>query len=139
MTSTLLIWPMLAQMLWTLVVMLLTARSRFAALKAREVRLGEVALGNDAWPDGPKKWSNNLTNQFETPVIFYALCLVATLTGAAGYAMAALAWIYVATRIGHTLVHTGGNDVNQRFMVFLVGVAVLAAMLAGVALKLAGL
>jgi hypothetical protein len=97
------------------------------------VKLGDIALGNDAWPDAAKQWGNNFSNQFETPVLFYALCLAATLAGATGWVMTALAWAYVATRVGHTLIHTGANDVRMRFNVFLVGVAVLAAMAIGVA------
>lgn len=129
----LLIAAMLFQMGWTLVVLVMTGRARVAALKAREVTLKQVALSNDAWPDRIKALSNNYANQFETPVLFYAACLLALHLGATGWEMCALAWLFVATRIAHTLVHTGGNNVILRFRIFVAGVGVLVAMLVGIA------
>ena len=44
----------------------------------------DIALSNEAWPDDLKKVANNMHNQFETPVLFYVLCGVATYVGATG-------------------------------------------------------
>jgi hypothetical protein len=127
-----LIYPMLAQIAWTFVVAVLLVRARARALGAGEVKLRDVAISTEAYPDYARQAGANFSNQFETPVLFYALALVATHVGATGWVMAALAWTYVASRVVHTLIHTGANQVMTRFRVFLGGVAALAAMWVGI-------
>jgi hypothetical protein len=65
-------------------------------------------------------------------VLFYALVMFAIQTGATGWIMQGLAWAYVATRVVHTLIHTGQNNVKKRALVFTVGLVALLAMLIGV-------
>lgn len=123
-----LVYPVLAMVLWTFVMMLWTLRARMAALRARRVRLADIALSNARWPDDAKKISNNMHNQFETPLLFYVLCGVATYIAATDFLMTLLAWAYVATRFVHTGIHVTSNRVQQRFAIFALGVAVLVAM-----------
>jgi hypothetical protein len=124
----LLVYPVLAQVLLTLVILMAMGRARAAALKAGQVGIGDVALSSERWPADVRKLSNNYANQFETPLLFFVLVGLAIYTAAAGWLMAVLAWIYVASRVAHAYVHTGSNDVMARFSVFLVGVAALVAM-----------
>lgn len=131
-----LIFPAMTQILWTVIVILLAGRSRLSALQAREVRMDDVALSNSAWPDRAKAFGNNMNNQFETPVLFYALTGIAIYTGATGWVMLALAWGYVASRIVHTLIHVNGNNVPRRFQAFVIGLLLLTAMWAGIMLRL---
>ena len=131
-----LILPMLVQIGWTLMILMRLGRARVAAIRQKKVTLREVALSNDAWPADVTAIGNNYANQFETPVLFYALSLAALASGATHWSMAALAWVFVATRIAHTLVHTGGNNVLMRFRIFIAGVGVLAAMWIGLAYHL---
>lgn len=134
-----LVWPVLAQVLLTLVVLGLLGRARVAAVRAKRVKIAAVALSNDGWPDDVRRFSNNLANQFETPVLFYVLVAVAIHVGATGWPMIALAWIYVASRVAHAVVHTTSNHVMTRFRMFLVGLATLGIMwLVVVARLLAG-
>ena len=46
-------------------------------------------------------------------------------------AQLALAWIYVILRTIHSMIHLGPNAIRPRFQVYLVSVAVLAAMWVG--------
>lgn len=134
-----LIYPVLAQVFWTFVVIAMAGRSRVAALRARTVTIKQVALGNDAWPERVKAFGNNMSNQFETPILFYVLCGTATYVGATGWGMVALAWGYVATRVVHTFIHIGKNNVLIRFRVFVTGMFLLIAMWAGIVFKLAAM
>ena len=54
--------------------------------------------------------------------------------GASGYAMAGLAWAFVATRIVHTLIHVGSNALKPRSVVYALGVLILFLMWIGVVL-----
>lgn len=131
-----LLYPVLAQIALTLLVYGGLSLTRQRALRAREVRLGDIALDKARWDDTSRKWSNNLDNQFQTPVLFYVICGVATFTGAAGLIMTVLAWAYVVTGIVHVYIHTGANDLRRRFWVFLVGYSILVAMFVGVIVQL---
>ncbi|QCK86968.1 hypothetical protein E8L99_14980 [Phreatobacter aquaticus] len=127
-----LIWPLLVQIALTLAVLGVMGRLRLKALSAREVRLGDVAVSSTAWPERAKQAANNFSNQFETPVLFYVLIMVAIHVGATGPVMTVLAWGYVASRIAHAIEHIGTNNVRRRFAIFSGGVVVLAAMLVGI-------
>lgn len=121
-------WPVLAQIVWTMLVLALLGVRRYRAIKEKRARLPGLDLSREGWPDDVRKVSNNFDNQFQTPVLFYAICGVAVLTGAAGGAMAALAWLFVVTRIGHTAVHVTSNHVPLRFGFYAAGVGALVTM-----------
>lgn len=133
-----LVAAMLVQIGWTLGVLFYLGRSRAASVRAGEVTMRDIALSGNAWPDRIKAISNNYANQFETPVLFYALCGLALYLGAAHVGMVSAAWLYVASRIAHTLVHTGSNRVMVRFRIFLVGVFALIVMWAMLVVRLVG-
>jgi hypothetical protein len=126
-----LIYPALAQIFWTLVVLVIMFRARQDAFRSG-TRIKEIAVTSDAWPEKARLTQNNFANQFETPVLFYALVMFAIQAGATGWVMQSLAWAYVATRVVHTLIHTGANNVKQRALVFTIGLVALLAMLIGV-------
>lgn len=125
-----LIYPMLAQIVLTLTVLILTARARVRVFRNREVRVTDIAVRGEAWPEPVRILTNNYANQFETPVLFYVLGLAAMIVGADGQVMVSLAWLFVATRVLHSLIHLNGNDISRRFQVFVVGVLVLLVMVA---------
>lgn len=71
---------------------------------------------------------DNFANLFELPVLFYVLCLALEVThsSTAGYAMAA--WVFVALRAGHSVVHVTYNRVLHRFAIWLMGALWLFGM-----------
>ncbi len=132
-----LVYPAMAQVLWTLVLVTWNGLVRVRALRGRRVRFADIALSSDAYPDDVRKISNNMHNQFETPLLFYVLLAIATYIGATGTTMVVLAWVYFATRVVHTAIHTTTNSVPRRFYAFLVGVLSLIAMWIVIAIHLA--
>jgi hypothetical protein len=133
---TALAWPVLAQVLLTFVAIVRTGRARYRAAVAGEVRLKDIALSGEGWPEDCRKLANNLSNQFETPVLFYVLVGVAAWTAAPMVWVLPLAWLYVALRAAHMVVHTGANDVLTRFRIFLVSTGALMLMWAVLVLHL---
>lgn len=134
--SLALVYPVLAQIFWTFVVFILLGVRRYGALISRRTRARDVALSGDAWPDDEKKVANNLRNQFETPVIFYALCGVATYVGVTSFGLTMLAWIYVASRVAHTAIHSTSNVLPLRALVFAIGLTALVLMWIVIVLRL---
>jgi len=127
MSQTAIVLPVFAQVFLTFVVLIVMALRRRAAF-ASGLKMKDIALGQNAWPDDATQAANNFKNQFETPVLFYVACAFALMTKSVDYAMVALAWVYVASRVGHAAIHLGGNIVMQRFYLFAIGLLALLAM-----------
>lgn len=128
MDSSLILWPVLAQIILTIVMYILLGVRKARAVKARLVDIKEAALNNKAWPADVVKVSNNIANQFETPILFYVLCILLYVIGGVGVTAVALAWAYVLSRYAHAVVHVGSNHVLTRFRIFLFSIVVLFAM-----------
>ena len=94
---------------------------RVASLKAREVALKDVALSSEAYPVNVHAHQNNVENQFETPVLFYAAVGVAAAVGATNWGMVVGAVIFIVARLVHYKIHTGNNNLHTRFNAFLAG------------------
>jgi len=127
-----LIYPTLALIFWIFVVGVILAVRRKNAFASGAVRPDEVSVSTERYPVPARLAAANFTNQFESPVIFFAVVMVAMETGATGYAMALLAWLYVATRVVHTLIHIGPNKLPLRGAVYGIGVIALFCMWLGV-------
>ena len=127
--------PFLVQIFLTFIVAVLLFMSRVRAVTSRQVRVRDILVSNSTWPERSKLIGNNFANQFETPVLFYALVLMAMQVGATGTGVVACAWIYVVSRLVHAFIHLTSNRLNPRFGAFLVGVGALLAMAVQLALK----
>ena len=137
MNTTLIFWPVLAQIALPLSIYTILARRKAGALKARAVDLKEATLDNRAWPESVVKVSNNLANQFETPVLFYALCLMLHAIDGVSLITLVLAWLFVGLRLVHAFIHMGSNYLPRRMQVFVLSCGVLIALLAATAWQLA--
>ena len=106
------------------------------AIKSEDVNRKQAALNNKEWPDDVVKVSNNISNQFEVPVLFYVLCLILYNINAVDVIAVALAWLFVVSRYLHAYVHIGSNYVPLRLKFFLTGCLTLIAILLLVIWKL---
>lgn len=96
-------------------------RARFQAARAGRVKVKDVAVDGTKWPEDVRKIANSYQNQFEVPVLYYAALALIVATGLADWVAVVLSWAFVASRIGHALVHIGPNIVIRRFQLFLFG------------------
>lgn len=123
------IYPAFAMMALTIVVMLRMVMSRFAAVKAGEIDAKFFRLYRDyEEPAELAVQTRHVINHFETPVIFYALCVFATVTDQTGTTVSSLAWAYVVTRCIHSYVHLSSNNVMSRLRIFGVSIVFLIAL-----------
>lgn len=119
-------WPMLTLFLWTFAVMLRNVQVRVTSVLKGELTNEYFELFRGAQPsDVVIKTGNHLKNLFEFPLLFYAILLVAAHLGTTGNFIVWLAWLYVALRIGHGIVHLTFNYVPLRFALFLLSNIVL--------------
>jgi hypothetical protein len=106
--------------------------------RTRAVRRGEVDYSsfefNREEPAAVARIRLNLANQFELPVIFYALALLLIALGKVTVVDVVAAWVFVAGRIIHTLVQTLTNNVPLRGQIFMINFLAVVALTAHVAL-----
>jgi hypothetical protein len=130
MSQASILFPVLCQALLTLMVLILMGRARSRSMRALGQKLGDrdVRLGQNAWSDEATQVANNYKNQFELPVLFYAVCGFALALRQVDGLMIGLAWVFALSRIAHTVVHIGPNQVAPRGMIFVGGALVVLAM-----------
>jgi hypothetical protein len=120
--------PVFVQVALTFALLLWMARTRVDAVKTKQVRMADVALGQLNWPPRVQQISNSYHSQFQLPVLFYVLTLLAIVMHKADLLFVVLAWVFVLSRIVHAYIHTTSNFVPRRFNAFAVGVFVLLTM-----------
>lgn len=120
--------PVFAHVLLVFALLFWMGRVRFAAVGAGAVKVGDIALGQRNWPASAQQAANAFSNQFELPVLFFALVPLALYTKKADLLFVVLAWVFVATRIVHAGVYVTSNHVPHRFRAYLAGALVLLVM-----------
>lgn len=123
-----LLWPMAIQILLTLLVFIPLGKRKKAAVDAGKADLTRTALDNSAWPDDVVQVSNNIQNQFQLPVLFYALCLGFMVNNSVSLLVIGLAWTFAVTRIAHAYVHITSNYIPHRMGLFSIGLVSLLVM-----------
>jgi len=127
------LWPMLAHIGWVsmLYVWLTVARQR--AVRSGQIESSCFVLGRDE-PLDVARITRNLANQFELPLIFYALVVLLVALGQVTLFDVIAAWVFIAGRVAHTLVQTLTDNVPLRGQVFTINFLAVVALAAHVAL-----
>jgi hypothetical protein len=138
MSETAIFWPMLAQIALVYVIYALISLRRIEAIRAGNARSSQFRE-NQVEPPESLFVRNNLANQFELPVLFYAACLSLYVTSGVSTVPVVLAWLFALSRIVHAYVHVTSNRLRYRRPIFTFGYVVLALMWVWFALHLLGL
>ena len=132
-----LIYPMAALITLTFAVFLTLPFLRFVAVRSKKVSGKFYRLMQGATePDLPAAFSQNYKNLLKTPVLFYAVCLLLIVLNRIDQFFIVLAWVYVGSRVIHTLVHVSYNHVLHRLTIFSASCAVLGIMWARLVINL---
>src|SRR5215471_18130979 len=91
-----------------------------APLRGRDFSLGvtrpeNVALREPNWSQRSLQVAYSYSNQFELPVLFYALTILAWVTRRADLIFVVLAWIFVIFRYLQAYVHVTSNRMHRQF------------------------
>src|ERR1700682_2003437 len=112
----------------TFALLLWMASARPRAIVSRETRPGDIALGQPNWPERATQIGNCFSNQFELPLLFYALIALALPLRHADLVIVLLSWVFVLSRVVHAGIFVTSNDVRQRSLAWFAGVLVLLIM-----------
>jgi hypothetical protein len=128
MTIQYVLLPLFVQVILTFVMFLWMSYHRVTLIRSGTVKARDVSLRQPNWPPHVLQVANAAHNQLETPVLFYVITILAIITRHADVLFVVLAWIYVALRFVHVVVHVTTNEVRLRGPAFGFGLIVLIIM-----------
>jgi len=128
--------PVFVQVALTFALLFWMASVRRESLTRGETKIRDIALRQQAWPAKATQISNCYDSQFQIPLLFYVVVILALVAKSADLIFVVLSWIFVLARLAHAYVHTTSNHVPTRFNVFAVGVLVLLIMWIWIAVKI---
>lgn len=142
MRNELILQPMLGMMVLTAVVWFVMYAKRIPAMKKARVPVQMYTTPEKAvelLPESVNYPAYNLKNLFELPVLYYGLCLYLYVTQMADTTYVVAAWLFLAFRTLHSIVHCTSNVVMLRFYLYSAGALALWFMLGrAVAAELVG-
>lgn len=136
MNNNLIFLPVLAHFLLVFMLYIYLGVVKARAAKGSNFDRPAAALNSKAWPDDVLKVSNNLANQFESPILFYVLSILYYLSDDVGSVLLSIMSLYVLSRYVHTYIHITSNYVPHRFQVFRAGVLLLLGLTLGLIMTL---
>jgi hypothetical protein len=122
--------PVIALVLWTMIMWLWMYVTRIPAMNKAEIDTANLVGGKgadlDAILPANVQWkAHNYNHLLTEPTLFYAVALTLAMIGAGAGLNATLAWAYVGIRVLHSLVQATINRVMIRFMLFALSSVVL--------------
>src|ERR1051326_5040181 len=131
--------PLFVMVAVTFVLLVWMGAVRVAAVRRGEVRIKDIALGQSDWPPRVQQISYCYHNQFQLPLLFYVLTILALFLRKADLLFVVMSWIFVLMRIVHAAIHVTSNHVGRRFQAFAAGAVVLLLMWVVFALRILAL
>ena len=128
MPQTAIFAPFFAMMALTLIVWLYMYSRRIPFIIGQRFDPKSLAIPGELARRSPPEVSNpsdNLKNLFEIPVLFYAVAIYLYVTQRVDGLNLTAAWVFVAFRALHSLVHCTSNVVLLRFFMYLVSTVAL--------------
>jgi len=124
MTTQAILLPLFVEVILTFLLLFWLAPLRARDFNTGIARQDNVALREPNWSPRALQVGYSFSNQFELPVLFYVLTILAYVTHLAGVVVVVLAWIFVIFRILQAYVHVTSNKVRLRGAFY--GIAALA-------------
>jgi hypothetical protein len=118
--------PLFVEVILTFALLFALMPLRGSDYKTGVVTESTIALREPNWSKRSMQVAYSFSNQFELPVLFYVLTILAYITHLAGLAFVILAWIFVVFRILQAAVHVTSNKVRVRGALFAIAAIALA-------------
>src|ERR1700761_2123702 len=120
--------PLFVEVLLTFVLLFWAAYLRVGNINSGAVQREDIALREPNWPKSTLQVCYAFANQFELPMLFYVLTILALVTKLADLIFVVLAWLFVLVRCVHAFVHVTSNNIRIRGPVFGVSALILFIM-----------
>jgi hypothetical protein len=139
MNNFIVLGPLLAMALLTLILMFGMVLTRTSAVKSKKTNPKDLLVrgGKNPWPPQAAQFSDAYQNSLELPILFYALSILTLMTGYANTTFVVLAWLFVLCRAVQAYIHVTSNTRKYRSYAFRAGALVLFAIWIALAYRLA--
>ena len=128
MSAEMILLPLFVEVILTFVLLFWLGPLRARDFRSGLVREEDIALRQPNWSKPALQVQYSFSNQFELPVLFYVLTILAYVTHHAGVLFVVLAWVFVIFRLFQAYVHVTNNKVMLRGAFFGVSAVALAIM-----------
>ena len=128
MTVQMILLPLFVEVILTFALLFWLAPLRARDFRSGLVREEDIGLRQPNWSKPALQVQYSFSNQFELPVLFYVLTILAYITHHAGVLFVVLAWVFVIFRLLQAYVHVTNNKVRLRGMFFGISALALAIM-----------
>lgn len=119
MEPTSILYPAFAMFALSLFCIFSLGIMRFLAIQKREVKVSFYRTYNEGTqPHRLHLMSRHVQNHFEVPPLFYIGIIVCFITSSHSLTALVFAWLFVAARVVHTIIHLTANNVTYRFFTF---------------------
>ncbi|MDB5627053.1 MAG: hypothetical protein JWR73_2855 [Tardiphaga sp.] len=112
------------------------AGNRMRAMKSGQAKPNDIVAGTVKWPARAAQFGDCFRNQFEIPVLFYALIAIGLPLRRIDLVLVLLSWVFVVARLAHAGIFVTSNDLRPRAMAWFASALVLMAMWIYFALKM---
>jgi hypothetical protein len=126
--QAIILYPVIALIALTFFIGFLMLRSRFAAVKNKQVSIKYFRLNHGGIPENMQCLSDNYDNLLSMPVLFYFSMLVIYVFHVADTGYLVLGWVYVVLRFAHSYIHVVYNNVIHRMYAFVLSAMVLISI-----------
>ncbi len=116
--------PVVALILWSLIMLVWLYATRIPAMAKAKLKPG-AATREDIEKLPVANVAHNYNHLMEQPTLFYAVCFALEFLDLASDMNIGLAWAYVALRVLHSLVQATVNVIIVRWLIFMTASVVL--------------
>jgi hypothetical protein len=128
MSAKMILLPLFVEVILTFALLIWLGPLRTRDFRSGLVREEDIDLRQPNWSKPALQVQYSFSNQFELPVLFYVLTILAYVTHHAGTLFVVLAWVFVIFRLFQAYVHVTNNKVRRRGIFFIVSALALVIM-----------
>jgi hypothetical protein len=124
-----LVFPLVAYVLYLNALAILNFIVRLRSVRAKTTSLGYFKTYGDG--DVPEKVivvGRHYDNQFQVPMLFFLACIAHMVVNQVNIWTLALAWAFIGTRLLHSVIHLGSNNILRRASAFALGWFVVSCL-----------
>ena len=107
---------------------ILMFRRRVLAIRSKQISPGYFRSYQADAPYDLRVIQNHFSNQFEVPLVFFMTCFAAVILNAANTLTFSMGCLFIISRIWHSYIHLGTNDIRLRAGVYLLGIIIVMGM-----------
>ena len=127
--KNLILLPVAFYVYYIFFLMMISFKVRKQAIKQKQMNFSYFrTFSNSEVPDQVIIAGRHFDNQFQAPLLFFFACLVTLIVSPNNVLLNIFAWSFVMSRITHSFIHLGSNNILNRAKIYALGWLILLAM-----------